>query len=187
MGHEDADLIRSWRHGDAAAFEALVRRWQQPVARFLARVVGRRELVQDLCQEVFLRVYLAAPRYREQGSFSTWLYRIALNVARDAGRRRRREPAPLPAAGPADADAGPPSEALCERQELAVAVAEAVAGLPRALREVLVLRHYEEMSFEEIGRLLKVPASTLKSRFAVALGRLRVRLRRLGWGDEETP
>jgi RNA polymerase sigma-70 factor (ECF subfamily) len=183
MGHEDAELVRRWRQGEAAAFEALVRRWQQPVARFLTRLLGRTELVQDLCQEVFLRVYLAGPRYRESGTFSTWLYRIALNAARDAGRRRRHEPQPLrdqePEAESALADV------LCERRELAQAVAGAVAELPPPLREALVLRHYEGMSFEQMARLLRVPASTLKSRFATALGRLRVRLRQLGWGEGE--
>jgi RNA polymerase sigma-70 factor (ECF subfamily) len=186
MGHEDADLVRSWQQGDAAAFEALVRRWQQPMARFLARLVGRAEPVQDLCQEVFLRLHLAAGRYREAGAFAPWLYRIALNVARDAGRRRRRRPVLRPGPEPA-ADSGPAAEAVCQRRELARALAEAVAELPRPLREVLVLRHYEDLSFEDIGRLLKVPASTLKSRFAVALGRLRLRLQELGWTAEEIP
>src|SRR5262245_50682035 len=174
MGHHDADLIRRWQRGDAAAFEDLVRRWQQPMARFLAHLVGRPELVQDLCQEVFLRVYQAAPRYRETGAFSTWLYRIALNVARDAGRRRRHEPGPLPYQEP---PAGaPPVESQCARRELVEAVARAVAELPPPQREVLVLRHYEGMSFEEMARLLTTPASTLKSRFAAALNQLRVRL-----------
>jgi RNA polymerase sigma-70 factor (ECF subfamily) len=185
MGHEDADLVRRWRCGDAAAFEALVRRWQEPVARFLARLAGRTEAVPDLCQEVFLRVYLAGSRYREAGAFSTWLYRIALNVARDAGRRGRRQPRPL--AGPEPAADAPGVESACERRELAGAVAEAVAALPPPLREVLVLRHYEGMRFEEMGRLLGVPASTLKSRFTAALARLREHFRRTGWGDEETP
>jgi RNA polymerase sigma-70 factor (ECF subfamily) len=185
MGHEDADLIRRWRQGEAAAFEALVRRWEQPVARFLARLVGHTDEVRDLCQEVFLRVYLAAPRYREEGAFSTWVYRIALNVARDAGRRRRRQPQPLRLHEP-PSDA-PGAEAHCRRRELAEAVTRAVRELPPALREVLVLRHYEEMGFEEMGRLLRVPASTLKSRFAAALARLRERLEATGWNDEDTP
>ncbi len=175
MGQHDAELVRRWRQGDAAAFEALVRRWQQPVARFLARLLGQDDRVQDLCQDVFLRVYLAGPRYRENGCFSTWLYRIALNAARDAGRRRRHEPRPLPEPEPeGDAD---PADSICEQREQADAVAAAVAELPPPLREVLVLRHYQEMSFEDMARLLGAPASTLKSRFAVALARLRVRLR----------
>jgi RNA polymerase sigma-70 factor (ECF subfamily) len=185
MGHEDADLVGRWRRGDPAAFAELVRRWQQPVAAFLTRLVGRRELVQDLCQEVFLRVHLATSRYREAGTFSTWLYRIALNLARDAGRRRRHEPQPLGIAEP-PADVLPAADA-CEQQELADAVAAAVAGLPEPLREALVLRHFEEMSFEDMARLLGVPASTLKSRFATALARLRTCLAQHGWNPEETP
>ena len=184
MGHPDAELIRRWQGGDPGAFEDLVRRWQQPVARFLARLVGRTELVQDLCQEVFLRVYQAGPRYRERGAFSTWLYRIALNVARDAGRRRRHLPESLHGQEPSAN--GVPAEIRCERQELAGVVAAALAELPRPLREVLVLRHYEDMNFEDMARLLRTPASTLKSRFAVALGRLRIRLRQLGWDPKET-
>jgi RNA polymerase sigma-70 factor (ECF subfamily) len=185
MERDDANLMRRWQSGDAAAFEALVRRWEQPVARFLARLAYRPDRVADLCQEVFLRVYLAGPRYRETGAFSTWLYQIALNVARDAGRRRRHEPEPL---SEQDAPAAPPlAEAICERHELAEQLDQLIGELPPPLREVLVLRHYEGLPFEHIGRVLGVPASTLKSRFALALARLRVRLRQRGWSPEETP
>ena len=89
MGQEDAELVRRWQDGEASAFEALVRRWQEPISRFVARLAGSNERAQDLCQEVFLRLYQAGPRYRERGAFSTWLYQIALNVVRDAARRRR--------------------------------------------------------------------------------------------------
>jgi RNA polymerase sigma-70 factor (ECF subfamily) len=184
MGHHDAELIRHWQDGDPAAFEALVRRWQQPVARFLTRLLGRTDQVQDLCQEVFLRVFLARDRYRESGTFSTWLYRIALNVARDAGRRRRHQPQSL--CGQEPVAAALPAEICCEQQELSEALSQAVAELPPPLREVLVLRHDEGMSFEQMARLLGVPATTLKSRFATALSRLRTRLQQLGWSHEET-
>src|SRR5581483_11263851 len=101
--------------------------------------------VQDLCQEVFLRVYMAGPRYREDGAFSSWLYRIALNLSRDAGRRRR--PTPTPQAWE-PADPAPAVAHACERNELADEVVRALAELPLPLREVLVLRHYEGMNFE---------------------------------------
>ena len=184
MGQPDADLIQRWQQGDRSAFEALVRRWQDPIAKFLARQVGQLDLVQDLCQEVFLRLYLAGARYRESGVFSTWLYRIALNVARDAARRGRT----LPRVWPEQELAIPDREGAspCEQQELAEVLTRALAELPPALREVLVLRHYEAMNFEEMSRLLRVPASTLKSRFAVALGRLRLRLQQLGWSSEDS-
>jgi RNA polymerase sigma-70 factor (ECF subfamily) len=180
MHGSDAELMAQWQQGDGAAFAALVRRWQQPVARFLGHLVGHTELVNDLVQEVFLRVHDAADRYRETGAFSTWIYRIALNVARDAGRRRRREPLPLAGAEPPACTPAP--ETVCERHEVAEIVTRAVAELPEPLRLVLVLRHYEGMSFEEMARLTGTPASTLKSRFTAALDRLRRRLHRLDCG-----
>jgi RNA polymerase sigma-70 factor (ECF subfamily) len=164
-----------WRNGNPAAFEGLVRRWQQPVARFLFHIIGREEPLPDLCQEVFLRVYEHRSRYRETGSFSAWLYRIALNVARDSMRRQRREPRGLGELDLADEDSSPAMS--CERVERGRIVAQTIAELSEPLRVVLVLRHYEEMSFEQIARLLGEPASTIKSRFSVALQRLRERLR----------
>jgi RNA polymerase sigma-70 factor (ECF subfamily) len=174
-GGMEPDL--DWRNGSAAAFEDLVRRWQQPVARFILHLVGREEMVPDLCQEVFLRVYEKRSRYRETGAFSGWLYRIALNVVRDANRRRRPEPLALGDVEPAAADPSP--AAACEQAERGQLIAHTVADLPEPLRLVLVLRHYEEMSFEEIARLLGEPASTVKSRFRAALQRLRERLKPL--------
>lgn len=163
-----------WRDGGEAAFEVLVRRWQQPVARFLFHLVGREELVADLCQEVFLRVYEHRGRYRESGAFSSWIYRIALNVVRDAKRRRRPEILELGDVEPVAA--GPSPEDACAQAERGRFVARIVAELPEPLRLVLVLRHYEEMNFEQIARLLGEPASTIKSRFRAALQRLRQRL-----------
>jgi RNA polymerase sigma-70 factor (ECF subfamily) len=184
MGLDDAELMARWRQGDAGAFEALVRRWQQPMGRFLYRLTGNAERAADLCQEVFLRLYQHGPRYRESGNFSTWLYRIALNAARDTGRRDRRAPVPLNNHEPTDRTASP--ESICRRDELADLVARGVAELPESLREALVLHHYENLSFEEMARLTGTPATTLKSRFSAALSRLRQRLRQLGLGPEET-
>src|SRR5687767_1627656 len=120
MGRDDAELVERWRRGERAAFEALVRRWQQPIGRFLFRLTGRAETAGDLCQEVFLRAWHAGPRYREAGAFSAWLYRIALNAARDAARRGRRALVPL-----ADeiADRAPSAETACAQRELHAQVA----------------------------------------------------------------
>lgn len=185
MNHEDAELIQRWQTGETGAFEDLVRRWEPPIARFLGRLVRQPESVCDLSQEVFLRVYRARSSYRENGAFSTWLYQITLNVARDHVRQQRPlEPLP------GDDLISPASdgEAISMSQEIAATVSRALADLPEPLREVLVLRHYENMNFEEIGRLLNVPASTLKSRFGTALRKLRARLRELGitgWESDE--
>jgi RNA polymerase sigma-70 factor (ECF subfamily) len=186
MGCDDAELIQRWQHGDTAAFEALVQRWQQPVGRFLFRLVGREEEANDLCQEVFLRVFLGGPRYRPSAAFSTWLYRIALNVCRDAARRNRRRPIPL--WGHRVSDDACSAEGLCQQQETTDLVAGAVAELSEPLRTVLVLHHYEGMNFEAIARLTGTPASTLKSRFAAALRKLRERLQHLRDDcEEKTP
>ncbi|MCI0681731.1 MAG: sigma-70 family RNA polymerase sigma factor [Gemmataceae bacterium] len=169
MESADHVLMERWRLGDVRAFEALVRRWEGPVARFLARYGSDRDSAADATQEVFLRVFRSGSSYQPRTAFSTWLFQIALNVARDAARRRR-----IPAMLPehlltADAD---PSAAVAKR-EAAAAVDRALAELPEPLRLVLVLRHYQGMSFAEISRVCDVPATTLKSRFAAALDRLR--------------
>lgn len=175
MAESDEALVRRWQRGDLAAFEAIVRRWQIPIARLLARLLGADEQIQDLCQDVFLRVFLAGSSFRGEAAFGTWIYQIALNKARDAGRRRKRVLLRLEDQEPIAAT--PVTNGVYEQKELASAVTRALAALPEQLREVLVLRHYEDMNFEAIARLTGTPASTLKSRFAVALARLREHLR----------
>jgi RNA polymerase sigma-70 factor (ECF subfamily) len=171
----DADLIRRWQRGDRAAFEAIVRHWGPRVGRFLVRLTANPDLAADLAQETFLRVYLEAGRYRDTGRFSTWLFQIALNLARDAGRRSaRRTVVPLPTTG-LTAN-GQSVEQTAEQSEEARAVTAALAELSPPLREVVVLRCYEQMSFEEMGRMLETPSTTLKSRFALALRQLQKRL-----------
>jgi RNA polymerase sigma-70 factor (ECF subfamily) len=185
MYPDDAELAGRWQRGDVQAFAELVRRWQQPIARFLTHLLGRPDPIADLCQDVFLRAFMAGPRYRECGTFSAWLYRIALNVARDVGRRRRSES--LSSENGEPASSLPSPEAVSEQRELAQLVTAALAELPEPQRLVLVLRHYERMSFEDIARLTATPASTLKSRFAAALNHLRVRLRHLDPAEEHQP
>jgi RNA polymerase sigma-70 factor (ECF subfamily) len=184
MGPTDSDLIRRWQDGESRAFEALVLRWQQPIARLLGHLIGRADLVPDLSQEVFLRVYQAAARYHDTGSFPMWLYRVALNVARDAGRRNRRAPTHLNGFEPVDGRPSP--DTICQQRESAQLVLRAIAELPEPMRVVLVLHHYEGLNFEAIARLTETPASTLKSRFGAALGRLRQRLLPLNWEPEDT-
>jgi RNA polymerase sigma-70 factor (ECF subfamily) len=183
MSGPDAELMQRWQQGDLSAFEQLVRRWQQPIGRFILGMVGHADLVGDLSQEVFLRLYRAGPRYRENGAFAGWLYRIAQNVVRDSARRR---PAEILSLHDREVpDARPTADAVCQTRELSQVIAQALAELPEPQRLVLVLHHYEQMNFEEIARLTHTPASTLKSRFAAALNRLRLRLRELGYGPTE--
>jgi RNA polymerase sigma factor (sigma-70 family) len=166
---DPADLARRWAAGDPTAFPPLVRAWERPVGRFLARLTGCPATAADLLQETFLRVYLAGGKYADDSHFRGWVYRIALNLARDAGRKKRPDPL---------GDHDPPAAAAdpAEATDTAAAVTAALAALPAPLREAVVLRHYERMSFEEMGRVLGVPATTLKSRYATAADRLRTAL-----------
>lgn len=182
MDFTDQALFRRWQQGDTAAFEAIVRRWEGAVARFLARYGLNAEQAADGAQEVFLRVFRAGPGYQPRASFSTWLFQIALNIARDAARRRRTMTA-LDDCEPVD-DVDPSAAAMA--RESATAVQRALAALPEPLRLVVVLRHYQGMKFEEMSQICKVPASTLKSRFAAAVERLRTRLGALKPDFEET-
>jgi RNA polymerase sigma-70 factor (ECF subfamily) len=184
MGAEPrGELIRRWQRGDPAAFEELVRAWEGPIGRFLYRMTRSVETARDLVQETFARLHSARHSYRDQGHFSTWLYRIALNLARDEARRNRRRFEPLPDVEMAGNE--PLADDGAERNETAAIVSAALADLPPTLREVVLLRHYEGFRFEAMARVLGVPASTLKSRFAVAIGQLTERLTARGLRPEE--
>jgi RNA polymerase sigma-70 factor (ECF subfamily) len=179
MPETDHELMYRTRRGDAAAFEQLVRRWERPVCRVLARYAGHDDgEVEDMAQEVFLRVYGARDRYRARGAFSTWLFRIVLNVARSAHRRRRRRSQSLDGREPMSEAQG--ADRVVDREEQARLVDETVSALPAKLRDVLVLRQFGELTFAQIARVTGLPESTVKSRVRAALERLRAELKRRG-------
>ena len=178
-----SELIERWQRGDPAAFESLVRTWEGPIGRFLFRMTRSAEIARDLTQDLFAKVYTARHTYRDRGHFSTWIYRVALNLARDESRRNRRTTEPYPEAELAGDE--PPGDGWAERNETVETVAAALNELSPPLKEVLVLRHYEDFSFEEMARLLETPASTLKSRFAVAIRQMADRLAARGLRPEE--
>jgi RNA polymerase sigma-70 factor (ECF subfamily) len=179
----DHELMRLTAEGDGEAFAVLVRRWERRVARVLAPLTQSAEDTEDLRQEVFIRVLTASERYRPCGEFSTWLFRIVLNLARDHARRTKRRPQSMCGDQPDEHEAPPPGDAA--RRELAEAIAASLDALPEELREIVVFKHYAQMSFAEMAEVLGAPASTLKSRMAVALRRLRAELARRGVRDAE--
>ena len=145
----------------------------------LTRLAGAAE-AEDLRQETLIRVFRAAGRYQATGPFSAWLFRIALNLARDVARRRRPLE-PLDAANePAQHDGQPLDE-----RETAELVEAAARRLPHKLREALVLRYYADMTFPEIAEATDTPLSTVKSRVAAGLKRLHASLARLGVTESE--
>ena len=182
MSCSDHELMHQCQNGDAAAFAELVGRWQGPIARMIGRLSVSRSDVDDLCQEVFLRVLRARDRYRQTGAFSTWIYGIALNVARDRLRRSRREPLALESQ-PLTGEPSPAERA--GKSELARQVEDALQTLPDHLREVLVLKHFGKLTFAQVAEVTGSPVSTVKSQVQAGLERLRMELRKRGISRED--
>jgi RNA polymerase sigma-70 factor (ECF subfamily) len=166
----------------------LVARWEQPLFRFVYRMLPRTEDARDVCQETFLRILEKSHRFHPGSRFSTWMYQIALNLCRDQARRRRRwgllvrEGSDLPerAAGPRATRLQDDPAACAERGEKASAVRDALEQLPAAQREVIVLKEFEGLKFREIAEILGCPESTVKSRLYHGLSGVRSALERRG-------
>lgn len=186
----DEDLVLAIRAGDLGSLGVLVARWEQPLFRFVIRLLGRDDEAKDVCQETFLRVLDRARHFRPGAKFSTWMYQIALNLCRDRARRNRRWDRIL-VRRHADADGAAPEpvavapakeqpEAAYEAEERRRAVRTALEDLPAEQREVIVLKEYEGLKFREISEVLGLPESTVKSRMYFALESMRGALERRG-------
>jgi RNA polymerase sigma-70 factor (ECF subfamily) len=186
MTWTDEDLVARSRGGDVESFNQLILRWERPIYALAYRVIGRQEDARDVCQETFLRAFRALPGFKGQAKFSSWLYRIALNLCRDWVRRQRRAPIVEAPEGvdPLDlAAARAPAESLediAARRELTAAVEEAMALLPEEQRTAIILKEYHGMTFQEISELQGCPLSTVKTRLYQGLTVLRRHLERQG-------
>ena len=188
MTWTDEELVARSIGGDSESFNELVLRWERPIYALAYRTIGREEDARDVCQETFLRAFRALPGFRGQAKFSSWLYRIALNLCRDWIRRERRAPIVQP---PEDVDvmelaaASEPSESiedLVARKDLSRAVERAMALLPDEQRAAIVLKEYHGLTFQEIAELLGCPLSTVKTRLYQGLTVLR---RELAKGEQQ--
>jgi RNA polymerase sigma-70 factor (ECF subfamily) len=186
MTWTDEELVARSVGGDSDSFNELVRRWERPIYALAYRQIGREEDARDVCQETFLRAYRALPGFRGQAKFSSWLYRIALNLCRDWLRRERRTPI-VQAAEDVDlmelAAAREPSESLEDRvarQDLGRAVERAMTLLSDDQRTAIVLKEYQGLTFQEIADLVGCPLSTVKTRLYQGLTVLRRELARTG-------
>jgi RNA polymerase sigma-70 factor (ECF subfamily) len=179
MTWTDEELVARSMRGDADSFNQLVLRWERPIYALAYRTIGREEDARDVCQETFLRAFRALPGFRRQAKFSSWLYRIALNLCRDWVRRERRTPVVQAPDGvdlmdlAAEVEPSEPIENLVARHELAGAVERAMAGLPEEQRTAIVLKEYHGLTFQEIADLLDCPLSTVKTRLYQGLSVLR--------------
>jgi len=195
----DAQLMRRVQRGDRDAFAELVGRYQRPIYNFILRTVRDETEAEDLAQTTFVQVWKSAKRYRVSARFSTWLYTIARNLTLNEIRRRTRHRAEsLDAAHPEheeqvlhqveDKSALGPPEAVV-RAELFAKVEEAIGDLPENQRTALLLCREEDVSYEEIARILGVSVSATKSIIHRAREALRARLKpylRTGeWTDRD--
>jgi RNA polymerase sigma-70 factor (ECF subfamily) len=184
MTWTDEELVARSIGGDSDSFNELILRWERPIYALAYRTIGREEDARDVCQETFLRAFRALPGFRGQAKFSSWLYRIALNLCRDWIRRERRAPV---VQLPEDTDlmemaaATEPSESiedLVARKDLTRSVERAMALLPEEQRTAIVLKEYHGLTFQEIADLVGCPLSTVKTRLYQGLTVLRRELAR---------
>jgi len=177
-----ADLIRRAQLQDPAAFESLVDQFGGRIFGFVYRMVGSRDEAEDLVQEVFLRVVRTIARYHEDGRFESWVFRIAANLVRDRARSLGRQPGRMELradeGGSGDTMDGlsrvesGPSRPM-ELKEDVDQLAAALAMLPAAEREVIMLRHFSDLSFKEIAEAMGTPLGTALARGHRGLQRLR--------------
>jgi RNA polymerase sigma factor (sigma-70 family) len=173
----DEDLVRRIARGDRAAFQTLYARHAPAVMSFVHHLTFDRGLAEDAVQETFLKVWRAAGRFRADGRFVPWLFRIARNTAwNETPRRRLRAVGGDGAVGVPRAAGGAPAEAAVGDSEAARAAQDAVTSLSEALRTAFVLVRLEGRSLEETAEILEVPVGTVKSRVAAAEAALRERL-----------
>jgi len=186
---EDADssAMRRLREGEDLALNEIMERWQRRVTSYLLRFTGNESVAIDLAQETFVRVYQSRERYRPKAKFSTWLFAIASNLAREHLRWLRRHPtaslnendetnSERPLSERVAANGLNPSEAA-ENGEQTRAVREAVMSLPNDLREAVVLFEYEDMSYEQISAITGCSRKAVETRLYRARGILRERLK----------
>lgn len=179
LSDEEA-MLHVQEHGDSGAFALLVRRWQGPIQRLCTRMTGDLHRGEDLAQETFARLFAGRRRYQHRARFSTFLWRIALNLCYDEQRQmnRQRECSLdcADAQGSSGSNVARPlevdPEAFADRAERAALVRQALGALSDRYRAVVVLRHYQGLKFREIAEVLEIPEGTAKSRMAEALSRL---------------
>jgi len=192
---DEAAMLRVKTHDDHQEFARLMKRWEEPIRRLCTRMIGDVHRGEDLKQETFVRLFEKRKEYQPTGRFSTFLWRMALNLCYDELRRqeRRRHFLREPQT---DALEGELTERPCERpapdlqaaqMEETELVRQALLQLPEIYRTVLVLRHYHNLKLSQIADVLEIPEGTVNSRMAEALARLSRVLEPQLKGESERP
>ena len=168
----DQELVERVQSGEKAAFDILVRKYEHKLANVISRYIHDPSEVLDVAQDAFIKAYRALPNFRGDSAFYTWLYRIAINTAKNhlvaASRRPPKEGVDAQEAEQFDAGSGlkeyATPERLALRSELAQAIQDAIEALPEELRVAIVLRELEGLSYEEIASAMECPIGTVRSR-----------------------
>lgn len=182
--NEDAELIRKCLAGDQRACRDLVRRYQRPVFSVLLRVVRRAEDAEDLTQETFVRMFRALDRYDPERPFTAWLFTIATRIGIDHLRRRRIQTFSLSVSEPGSTeehtldveDPGLKPDEVAQHAEEQRWADDLIDSLPEHYRIVVLLRHQQDLSYEEIAEALNLPLGTVKARIHRARALLKSRL-----------
>jgi len=170
--HVDQELVARVQRGDKKAFDMLVLKYQQKIANLISRYIYDQHEVLDVTQEAFIKAYRALPNFRGESAFYTWLYRIAINTAKNylvaQGRRPPTDDVEAETAEQMDVgvrlkESGTPENHLL-RDEISATVQRAIDELPEDLRTAIILRELEGMSYEEIANAMSCPVGTVRSR-----------------------
>jgi len=172
-GAVDQDLVKRVQRGDKTAFDLLVRKYQHKVIKLVSRYVYDPSDAHDVAQEAFIKAYRALPGFRGDSAFYTWLYRIAINTAKNHVAARNRAPvSSVSEFGNEDSEVDfsarlsdiDTPEALLLTDEVRRTILSAIDALPQDLRTALILREIEGMSYEEIAKTMECPVGTVRSR-----------------------
>jgi RNA polymerase sigma factor (sigma-70 family) len=170
---DDSDLITQFQRGAEQAFNTLVRKYQEPVYLTIRRLLGSHEEAQDVSQEVFIHAYKGLRQFRGEAGFSTWIYRIAVNLALNALRRRKlRQFFTLDHPGLTITSKTPTPDQLVERKELMSVIENAIERLPAKQKIVFTLRYYQKLPHAEIASILNRDVSTIKANYHQAIRKL---------------
>jgi RNA polymerase sigma-70 factor, ECF subfamily len=191
QGDADALLVERAKRGEVSAFEMLVVKYQRRIERLIGRMVRDTDLVQDIAQETFIRAYRALPQFRGESAFYTWLYRIAVNTAKKALMEKKRDPLVFEGSMVSTEEGEEPSrvenelsdgetpESVLASRQVADTVNAAIDALSEDLRQAIVLREIEGLSYEEIADVMNCPIGTVRSRIFRAREAIAVKLRPL--------
>lgn len=165
---DDRKIVERVLKGDTDAFNLLVRQWEKPIYNFIVRMIGDRDEAMDLCQEAFMKAYRELDSLKDLDRFSAWLYRIAHNTCYSKLRKDH---------GKTFVELEPETHASRTSIESRLAVEKALQHLPEDQREVVVLKVFQSLKFEEIAAIQDAPVSTVKSRLYMGFEKLRSMLR----------